>query len=172
MPNEARLAECVRQLREARALRTAIDLGAHELRRFAGELRVVAKTPPPSSGLCREWRGEPRLLIPELGATLVMKKCRSGGISVAKLQAAPVTIRLRQGGERLRPDARRPRRSLKNLLQEARLPPWLRGRLPLLYCGNALVHVPGIGTDVAFGARSGEAALKPVWTPVRVPGNA
>ena len=59
----------------------------------------------------------------------------------------------------------RPRRSLKNLLQEARLPPWLRARLPLLYCGDTLVYVPGIGIDTAFGARSGEPAVEPQWQP-------
>jgi len=73
--------------------------------------------------------------------------------------------RLAVGGERLRPDARRPRRSLKNLLQEARLPPWLRARLPLLYCGDTLVYVPGIGIDTAFGAQGGELAVEPQWQP-------
>jgi tRNA(Ile)-lysidine synthase len=169
MPSAVRLAECVRQMRQPRAVSIAIDLGAHELRRYGGELRVVAKAAAPATGFCRAWEGEARLAMPELGATLVMKKCRGGGISLAKLQAAPVTVRLRQGGERLRPHAGRPRRSLKNLLQEARLPPWLRGRLPLLFCGDALVYVPGIGIDAAFGAMRGEPGVKPCWEPVAEP---
>src|SRR6186997_1161067 len=41
MPNETRLAECVRQVQEPRVTGIAIDLGAHELRRFGSELRVV-----------------------------------------------------------------------------------------------------------------------------------
>jgi tRNA(Ile)-lysidine synthase len=163
MPNESRLTECVRQLRAPRAVNIAIDLGSHELRRYGDELRVVAKAPAPEADFCRAWRGAQRVPIRELGATLVMKKCRGCGISLAKLLAAPVTVRLRQGGERLRPDARRPRRSLKNLLQEARLPPWLRGRLPLLYCGDALVYVPGIGIDLAFHAQPDEPAIEPGW---------
>jgi len=81
------------------------------------------------------------------------------------LQTAPVTVRLRQGGEKLRLNARRPRRSLKNLLQEARLPPWLRGRLPLLYCGQTLVFVPGIGIDCTFAAQPNEPAVEPGWEP-------
>jgi tRNA(Ile)-lysidine synthase len=165
MPNETRLAECVRQLQQSRAPRMAIDLGAYELRRYAGELRVVPKAALLPADFCRVWQGEPRVAMPELGAVLVMKKCRGAGISLEKLRGAPVTVRLRQGGERLRPDARRPRRSLKNLLQEARLPPWLRGRLPLLFCGDALVYVPGIGIDTAFGARRDEPAIEPRWEP-------
>ena len=169
MPNAARLAECVRQVQEPRAASIAIDLGAHELRRYAGELRVVAKAASPAPGFCRTWQGEARIAMPELGAALVMKKCRGAGISLAKLQAAPVTVRLRQGGERLRPDGGRPRRSLKNLLQEARLPPWLRGRLPLLFCGDALVYVPGIGIDSAFSAVRGEPGVKPSWVATETP---
>jgi tRNA(Ile)-lysidine synthase len=167
MPNEARLAECVRQAQEPRATGIAIDLGAHELRRFGSELRVVRKTPVPAADFSRQWQGEARLALPEFGATLLMKKSRGSGLSLAKLQTAPVTVRLRTGGERLRPDAKRPRRSLKNLLQEARLPPWLRARLPLLYCGDTLVYVPGIGIDTAFGAQSGEPAVEPQWQPDR-----
>lgn len=169
MPSAARLVECVRQVQQARTAGIAIDLGAHELRRYGGEMRVVAKTAPPLPGFRRAWGGESRVAMPELGATLVMKKCRGAGISLAKLQAAPVTVRLREGGERLRPDAGRPRRSLKNLLQEARLPPWLRSRLPLLFCGEALVFVPGIGIDSAFSAVRGEPGVQPCWEPAAAP---
>ncbi len=165
MPNEARLAECARQLQQPRAGRLVIDLGAHELRGFGGELQVVAKVLPVPHELTRTWNGGARMPVPELGATLIMKKCRGAGISVEKLKSAPVTIRLRRGGERLRPDARRPRRSLKNLMQEAHLAPWLRERLPLLFCGDALVYVPGIGIDSSFAAQPGERAIDPAWEP-------
>ena len=86
-----------------------------------------------------------------------------GGVSRARLRGRATTIRLRRGGERLQPDCRRPRRSLKNLLQEARIPPWERERLPLIFCGEKLVWAPGIGVDCAFQAARGEAALRPAW---------
>jgi tRNA(Ile)-lysidine synthase len=163
MPSETRLAECVRQIQETRAGTLAIDLEAHELRVFNEELRIVASAAQVAAGFKRSWRGESRLELPELNATLIMHKCRGAGLSSAKLQEQPVTVRLREGGERLRPDAKRPRRSLKNLLQEARLPPWLRSRLPLLYCGESLVYVPGIGIDADFGARNDEPGIEPRW---------
>ncbi len=165
MPSAARLAECLRQLTAPRATHMAIDLGAHELRRYGGELSVVVKTIPLRAEFCRGWQGGPHIAVPEMAGKLLMKKSRGAGISLAKLQAAPVTLRTRKGGERLRPDARRPRRSLKNLLQEARLPPWQRERLPLLFCGDSLVYVPGIGIDADFSARAGEPAIQPLWKP-------
>jgi tRNA(Ile)-lysidine synthase len=164
MPNAARLTECARQvLQGGRGTRLAIDLGSHQLRRFADELRVVPASSTVERDFTRRWRGENKLHLPELGGTLVLKKCRGTGISLDKLAAQPVTIRLRQGGERFRPHPARPRRSLKNLLQEARVPPWQRDRLPLLFRGKALVYVPGIGIDSAFRASAGEPAVEPRW---------
>jgi tRNA(Ile)-lysidine synthase len=163
MPNATRLAECVRQVRQPRAGRIAIDLGKHELRCYADELRVVDKTPSPVRSFSHAWHGESRIWMPELGGTLVMRRRRGAGISLAKFAAAAVTVRVRQGGERLCVHAQRPRRSLKNLLQEARVPPWLRDRLPLLFCGEALVYVPGIGIDIAFRATRDERGVDPDW---------
>ena len=165
MPNAVRLHEYVRQIRDAvRRERTALDLGSHELLQFAGALYLVAKKALPCAGYTRLWNGESTLELPELGGTLTMKKSRGAGISLARLQAAPVHIRARQGGERFRPAAGRPHRDLKKLFQEAHLPPWMRSSLPLIYSGTTLVHVPGIGTDPEYLARQKESGVEPHWT--------
>jgi tRNA(Ile)-lysidine synthase len=46
MPSSKRLTECVRQLRQSRALRFCIDFGAHELLRSGDEIRLVRKHCP------------------------------------------------------------------------------------------------------------------------------
>jgi tRNA(Ile)-lysidine synthase len=74
-----------------------------------------------------------------------------------------VTLRARAGGERLQLDARRPRRTLKNLFQEAGIPPWRRERLPLLYCDDELVWVPGLGVAAAWQAARGARGVVPEW---------
>jgi tRNA(Ile)-lysidine synthase len=52
---------------------------------------------------------------------------------------------------------------VKNLLQEREIPPWQRARLPLLYCGAALVWAAGLGTDCAWQAQPNEPSLNPHW---------
>ena len=70
-----------------------------------------------------------------------------------------MTLRLRSGGETLRPHANAATRSLKNLLQEHRVPPWQRERLPLLYCGDELVSVVGVAIAAGFHASDSELGL-------------
>jgi tRNA(Ile)-lysidine synthase len=72
-------------------------------------------------------------------------------------------VKLRSGGERLQPDARRPRRTLKNLFQEAGVPPWERERLPLLYRGDDLVWAPKLGIDSRYQSAPERAGWVPEW---------
>lgn len=164
IPGAERVEEALRQAVAAKDDATVcIDLEGCQLRRFAGALYVVPRASAPGTGFSRDWRGESKLALPELHGVLFMTRRRGAGISRARLEVGPITIRVRAGGERLQPDCRRPRRSLKNLLQENAIVPWQRERMPLLYCGEVLVWVPGIGIACDFQARPGERSLLPVW---------
>lgn len=136
--------------------------GGDTLRVWRGCLQRVPGRPGAQAGVAT-WRGETRLSF--AGGCLTFGQARGEGLSLARLREAPVTLRLRRGGERLRPDCRRPRRSLKHLFQEQAIPPWERERLPLLYVGDALAWVAGLGVDCAFQARPDEDGLLIAWQP-------
>ena len=164
MPNVERLEEALRQALTAREdARVAIGLGETTLRRYRDRLYLVPALPALPRRFARSWRGESEMALPELGGILRMVRGRGKGISVARLGKSPVTVRIRQGGERLQTESGRPRRSLKNLLQESQVPPWQRAYLPLVFCGNRLVWVPGVGIARDFHAQPGEAAIRPHW---------
>lgn len=163
-PSAIRLEEMLRQLLDARRdAQINIPLGAFELKRFLESAWLVPALSPPPSSLCRPWHGEEEVPLPELGGALKFWPAHGQGISLACLQQERVTIRIRQGGERLRPDSTRPSRSLKNLFQESSMPPWSRRTLPLLFSGDNLAAVVGIGIDCRFHARPDEPGVMLEW---------
>jgi tRNA(Ile)-lysidine synthase len=164
MPDKRTLDEALRQAKHAKQdARLNIDLGSHELHRFDGALHLVPKAVAPDAALSVCWKGERTLHIAPLQATLKMVRSRGKGIDLGCLRAGPVTLRLRQGGERLRPDANRPHRRVKDMFQEQHVPPWVRDRLPFLWSGRHLVWVPGLGVDQRFQARAGAPSILPCW---------
>lgn len=157
------LREALRQILTARAdARVEVPFGAVTLRRHRGRVHVVARTQAAGAGVAQvAWRGEAELAVGAAGL-LRFEQAPDGGV---RLGPAPVGIRFRAGGERLRTDPGRPRRPLKDLLREAALPPWRRDRVPLLYVGERLAWVAGIGADADFLCAPGEAGWRIVWTP-------
>ena len=164
LPEADRLEEALRQLVHARddaAVR--VVLGTHELRRYAGEaylLRSLAELP---AELRRDWDGKRVWPLPELGGTLRFARGPGAGLDCALISERGLSVRSRQGGEKLRLRPGGSTRSLKNLLQEARLPPWERERLPLIYCANTLVAVPGLGVASGWQAGAGNVGWTITW---------
>ncbi|MBI4207956.1 MAG: tRNA lysidine(34) synthetase TilS [Betaproteobacteria bacterium] len=167
MPGADRLDEALRQAVTAKQdARVLVELGGARLRRFAGRLHVVRETGPLPASYVKPWRGEREVALPGLGGVLMLARGRGAGISLARLRGRRVTIGVRRGGERYQPDCGRPRRSLKNLFQEAQVPPWQRERTPLIFCDGELVWAAGVGgVDCAYRAVGDEPALRPVWQP-------
>ena len=114
----------------------------------------------------RPWSSSRRAWpLPELGGTLHFARSQGAGLDCARIRVEGLNLRLRQGGEKLRLQRRGSTRSLKNLLQEACMPPWERERLPLVYCGDTLVAVPGLGVASAWQAGAGDAGWLITWRP-------
>ncbi|MBC7944788.1 MAG: tRNA lysidine(34) synthetase TilS, partial [Burkholderiales bacterium] len=137
------------------------ELGDRQLRRFEGSLRLEPACTVASFVV--GWSGEARLELPAGAGVLLMRKNIGAGINAKRLEQHAVTVRTRCGGERLQPDCKRPRRTLKNLLQENRVPAWQRARMPLLFCGETLVWASGLGVDCAYQTAAGEPGIIPEW---------
>lgn len=168
MPEADRLDEALRQTLTSRAgARVNVDLGDCELRGQGGVIHLLMSTPsatPTDSVQVVTWDGQRTLRLPNLQGVLTMTPRRGSGLSLVRLKAGgPVTIRAREGGERLQPDPRRPSRTVKNLLQEARVPAWERERVPFIYSGDLLACVPGVAADHRFRACGGEVSVVPAW---------
>jgi tRNA(Ile)-lysidine synthase len=102
------------------------------------------------------WRGE-MLTLPG-GGTLSLADAN------ARL-AEPLDIRLRRGGERIKPDGDAHTRELRDLFQHALIPPWQRTACPLLFAGNELVAVADRWATARGIAIFGQAGARPCWYP-------
>jgi tRNA(Ile)-lysidine synthase len=160
-PSQARLGEILRQIVSAASdAHTRIAHDGVEIGCYRGRVIVHRATVDPFRV---SWSGEASVRLP--GGVLAFERAVGVGIAAARIADAAVTLRSRDGGERICLDANRPRRSVKKLLQEAGLPVWERRALPLVWCGENLVAVPGIGIELSFRAAQGETGWRIAWRP-------
>jgi tRNA(Ile)-lysidine synthase len=130
------------------------------MQRSEGLLRLM----PARRGITRTpavrtwtWQRQRRIELPEGTGALLLRSDPRGPIDLDAL-GPRLTVRTRRGGERLRTVAGGVRRSLKGLLQEARVPAEERARLPLIFRGDTLVAVADLFLDA--GVRAGAATRR------------
>jgi tRNA(Ile)-lysidine synthase len=159
-PSTARLAAMLDQLRGARGdavIRLAhagVEIGVHQG-------RIALHRAPPARFDVR-WNGEAELALPH--GTVTFGRAEGAGIDLAQV-TGDVRVRSRAGGERFQVALDRPRRALKSVLRDAGIPPWDRRGLPLVWCGDALAAVAGLGVDAALLAAPGRPGLTVAWHP-------
>lgn len=107
------------------------------------------------------WEGESELILPS-GGKLLFKSVLGAGLAL-KQGVTKLRITNRNGGERFKPDALRPTRTLKYLLQELNMPPWQRMYMPLIYWEDKLACVPGVGIAYGLQAHADEPGLEIIW---------
>ncbi|WP_426688134.1 tRNA lysidine(34) synthetase TilS [Rhodanobacter ginsengiterrae] len=105
-----------------------------------------------------DWDGAP-LALPDGGEL-------SLGDPTARLDQ-PLQVHLRRGGERIKPDGDAHTRELRDLFQQAGLPPWQRQACPLLHAGGDLVAVADRWISSRGAAIFLHAGARPHWRPGR-----
>jgi tRNA(Ile)-lysidine synthase len=127
------------------------------VRRWRDRLYAHRSITPLDSGWSCQWMGDAELPLPDGGSLRLDPPVRL---------PAPVCVRGRRGGERIRLPGRAHRHVLKHVLQELGIPPWERERLPLLVGMDG--DVMAVGDRVAshaFQAWLDDAGVRLVWTP-------
>ncbi len=160
-PGRTQLMEILAQKDARDGAMVCIEFDRWQVRRFAGALHAVPRSRPPLPVAPGFWQppapkdlGHGQLQAePTLGAGLMRLD-------------EPLEIRFRSGGERLRPAGRAGHRPLKDLFQEAGVPPWERDRLPLLWVAGELVAVAGLYVAEGWQAPPETPGWHLFWTPV------
>lgn len=164
-PPWARLQEGLSQLIHADEDRSPLlAWPGGEIRRYRGALYVMHPLADAAAcaGLSIPARGGARLDLGEGAGRLRLVRARGRGLACGRL--GPVlSVRYREGGERMVPVGAAHSRELKKLLQEHGVVPWMRERIPLLYSGGELVAVAGLWLSAAAAASGTEPGLRVRW---------
>ncbi|MEE3197579.1 MAG: tRNA lysidine(34) synthetase TilS [Pseudomonadota bacterium] len=136
---------------------TQVQWPGGEARIYRNHLYLFSPLPAPSgpdyTGLIaanKPWKG------PE--GTLALERVEGKGLPSSWVNNG-FTVSFRAGGERFRPAGARHSRSLKKLLQDAGVVPWMRSRIPLLFRDEEIVAVG----DLWLGDQIGEYLEEPSW---------
>lgn len=102
-----------------------------EVRIWDGRLHAMPRLAALPEGWQSPWDGTPLALPGDCG-TLLLETGTHHAHHAHFSQ--PLQVRFRRGGERIKPTGDMHTRELRDLFQQARIPPWLRARCPLI-CG-------------------------------------
>ena len=105
------------------------------------------------------WNMQNCLLLAD-GSQISAESSKDKGLLVA---VESLEVRYRQGGERCKPEGRGHSNSLKKLLLEYQLPPWLRDRVPLFYVNRELVAVGDLWVCEDWVAEPNQSGVKIKW---------
>lgn len=143
LPSAGRI-ESIRRMLTARSDRQPVVAwpGA-EVRYWHGHLYAFPPLPHFDATARHPWPPGTDISNPATGAHLywsVLMQTLAG----IEIPENGLTLGFRQGGERLRIHPAGPTRPLKDLMREAGIPPWMRGRIPLVWHGQRLLGVYGL----------------------------
>lgn len=176
MPSTAWLGEMVAQLFSAREdAQLKVTHPGCQIRRHRGKLYLTPHLPElagmrdpddigvlDKAGQTFRWQGEAAIAFPDYGGVLHFERAEQG-FDAAWLRAQTLTIDFRKGGERLKPAANRPSRSLKAHYQALGVPAWERERLPTVSREFDLLFAAGIGMDCKLWSAPGKELIGLRW---------
>lgn len=164
LPSEAQLNRVLEDmLTAAEDAQPELQWGAFCLRRFRGALYCLpVLTEPATAPVTFMLEDVASAPLPWADGQLVQSTAQGIAFSKRQLSHGPLTLRVRQGGERFKPVGRATN-SLKHWFQACQVPPWWRDRWPLLYCGDQLAGLPGLLVAEGFEPSDEADTLRLVW---------
>lgn len=158
LPSRAQLLQIELMLAARRDAEPCVQWPGAEVHRFRTALHALPPLPPLPGAVDRPWSPAAVCAIEGLG------RLQAAAITGSGLRAdRDYRIRSRRGGERCRPAGRAHSQTLKKLLQEHAVPPWLRDRLPLIYCGDELAAVADLWVCEGYVAAQGQPGWQLEW---------
>lgn len=140
-----------------------LRLGAYSIRRFRQRLYWLAQVQPLKDTVLH-WQGKEELKLPDSLGLLSFIAPTKGGLILRKPRAdESLSVRFQASGDIYKVGRDRSR-SLKKLWQELHVPPWERGRIPLIFYNEQLIAAAGLFiTREALTSGPQEATWSLLW---------
>lgn len=156
-PSKAKLDDLLKQVRSTgHDTRLTVRVGNNKQIRRYSDLLVMFETAGQKKDMTRfetlTWKGPGHYSLPGWGGELIISEVGPGeaGVAESYFTEAPLQVRPRQGGEKLKLYRNRPRKHLKDLYQKAGIAEFDRTKLPLLWSAEDLIFAAGLGMDVRY----------------------
>ena len=162
-PGARRIEQIAREVIGARPdAMPCVSLGDVEVRRFQGRIRLVPRIRPVAAQVVRRWR-IPETLTFDQGY-LAWEPCADGGLDNA-VRNTEIMVGIRGNGAGWTQALPVRGNSLKKRFQSLGIPPWERGRIPLVYAGSVLVAIGSVWINPRLTVPPGTPGWRVVWTP-------
>ncbi|WP_020562893.1 tRNA lysidine(34) synthetase TilS [Methylosarcina fibrata] len=128
------------------------------IRRYRDKLYCLAESEPEIPKVTVWPPGRIRLPIGE--RRVLHWRQASAGIALETWLGSEIVVKPRSGGEKIRLPGRAGRHSLKNLYQEAGIPPWEREKMPLVYLNGRLAAIGDRWVSAEFYATKKDGCVE------------
>jgi tRNA(Ile)-lysidine synthase len=146
----AKLKEWLRQVNNSQPGDSArLQLNSMELILYNGQMHFIQCTTQTTPVQPLSWKTDALFSVPGMPYSLTVIQRSGSPVGSAKTLAfepgEEVSVHWRRGGERVQLQTNEFSRPLKKLLQEARIPPWLRSSMPLITIEGYIVWSAALG---------------------------
>lgn len=133
-----------------------------EVRRYDDLLYLMSSLPAAPQSAHMSWEFSQTLRLSGMPGALSGARVQGTGLALDRLPPH-LSVRFRQGGEQMKPRHGRHHRTLKYLLHDARVLPWWRNRIPLIFAGDELIAVADLWIDDRWAASGNAEGVRIVW---------
>lgn len=133
-----------------------------ELRRYRDCIFALRPLPEPDEHWHAAWQPGTRLQLPEDCGWIDAESTTAAALRMP-LSGEHVSLRLAQEGEWVRLPGHEHRHALKNLCQQAGIPPWLRRRLPIVMYGGQPAAIADRWVCDGFASAPGQQGWRLRW---------
>lgn len=164
MPSAARLSEIRHQILSARDdARVSIHHEQVIFHRYQSKIFVEAvKILNVDESVQFVWQGEASIKFPAFDGTLYVEPAQHG-LDPSWLRSQRLSLRWRQGGEKMRLGKNRPSRDMKKHFQTLKIPFWMRERLPYVLIGDQVLFAAGVGINGDFMGENDKESVQLRW---------